>query len=502
MQEIQKNNSKVCSKNRSEMRSENLVWRINNMVPADLSFGTGNVKENPINRDLKDIAEGKKKTRQLLDLFAVSVTPVIAENGWEIMEKSDPENPKKIGIGRDLSPELLDWYYTDSYGVDQRAKNYSHMILKLPRDFFAWFFEAFDYLEVDLEKPKDIGGGEGYTNGVKYQLFSRGEKEDKKRGCIQFRYFDPDSEASKKNGDKYISKSAYSPDARVANYIRQKINIKLTGDGLQELRCRGLLLRFLFDLEFWFREPVVTMYDMALDLFNYGFKPLYFAKLAEKGKFLSRSSLNVMGHIENPTVYIGNYKATRTVMIYDKLTESRAGDGIADEPELIEAVEKSPRNTYVRVELHMGRKEHEADQSFRSLIGTLWHDVRHGLSMKEAARIFQERFSALMLKLVSEKCRFLTERRKEKNNERIPTDPLWKQILNAIGEAPADFAFKRPRLTLTERKENFKYRSIGGIGLFLDILREEGPEALDEFFRDVAEFVRQRAEREECQGWL
>lgn len=470
------------------------VSRINNMVPADLTLESETesekVKESPKNAALKAISAGLRTTRQLIDLFAVSVSPIISNFGWEIGRYEDPEHWQKVSINRDMTPERQGWTYTDKQGVRREAVTRDNMTLLMPDEFIAWFFtRAFPYLDVDMATREDIGGGEGYTGGQRYQLFSADGKDDR-RGRIQFRYFDPESDAAKARGrGGYVSKSAYTKNGAEANYIRQKINIKLTGDGLQELRTRNLLTRFLLDLYFRFRDPAVTMYDIATDFFNYGAMPKYFYDLADAGKVLTRSSINAYGPIEDPTVYIGKYKQSRTVMIYDKRAEVKQ-PGKADEPDLLAAVDAREGNTWVRVEVHVARKEHEAEQSWDYIIGTLWHDVRHGLPLATAQVIFEKRIGELMYKLVSEKARFLTVPRKGKNNERIPTDPAWQEILDAIASGPADFAFQRPVLTLNERMDALYYKR-GGRNLMTDYAREYGIDALrrvlDDWLRDITD---------------
>lgn len=471
------------------------VSRINNMVPADpipeSETESEKVKECPKNAALKAISAGTRMTRQLIDLFAVSVSPIISNFGWEIGKYSDSEHYQKVSINRDMTPEHLGWTYTDKQGVRREAVTRDNMTLLMPDEFIAWFFaRAFPYLAVDMTTREDIGGGEGYTGGQRYQLFSADGKDDK-RGRIQFRYFDPTSDAAKARGKGgYVSKSAYTKSGAEANYIRQKINVKLTGDGLQELRTRNLLTRFLLDLYFWFRDPAVTMYDIATDFFNFRVMPKYFYDLADAGKVLTRSSINAYGPIENPTVYIGKYKQTRTVMIYDKRAEVKQ-PGKADEPDLLTAVDAREGNTWVRVEVHMARKEHEAEQSWDYIIGTLWHDVRHGLPLATAQVMIENRLGQLAYKLISEKARFLTVPRKDdKHNDRIPTDSAWQDILDGIASGPADFAFQRPVLTLNERMNALYYKR-GGRNLMTDYAREYGVDALrrvlDDWLRDITD---------------
>lgn len=470
------------------------VGRINNMVPADpiLESETESekLKECPKNAALKAISAGTRTTRQLIDLFAVSVSPIISNFGWEIGRYEDPEHWQKVSINRDMDPEHQGWTYTDKQGVRREAVTRDNMTLLMPDEFIAWFFtQAFPYLDVDTATREDIGGGGGYTGGQRFQLFSAGGKDDK-RGWIQFLYFDPESDAAKARGKGgYVSKSAYTKSGAEANYVRQKINIKLTGDGLQELRARNLLTRFLLDMYFRFRDPVVTMYDIATDFFNYGIMPKYFYDLADAGKVLTHSSINAYGPIEDPTVYIGKYKQTRTVMIYDKRAEVKQ-PGKADEPDLLAAVDAREGNTWVRVEVHVARKEGEAAQSWDYIIGTLWHDVRHGLPLDTAQTIIEKRLGQLAYKLISEKVRFLTVRRKDKHNDRIPTDTAWQDILDGIASAPADFAFMRPVLTLDERINALYYKR-GGRNLGLLYARERGIDALrrvfDDWLRDITD---------------
>jgi len=72
----------------------------------------------------------------------------------------------------------------------------------------------------------------------------------------------------------------------------------------------------------------------------------------------------------------------------------------------------------------------------------------------------------------------------------------WELILNTISKTKSDFAFERPELTLDERMNNFKYKSLGGTNLFKDIIEERGRNALREFFIDLENYAFELHQRE------
>lgn len=416
------------------------INHINNMVGADLTTNPDRV--NGI-KALDDISTLKKFSRILLDLFAVSLNPKIPKNGWVVTNKKGKKMNEKTWEIEET--EALDW------------KPSGELVVFMPDDFFKHFQKMFsDLIEFDNDY-KDIGGGDGFNTGRRYTIKDTS-------GAVQFRYFDPE----KSDKDNYASGS---PEE---NYARQKINLKITGDGLQVLRSKGILVRFLKRLYQTF-ECDVTMFDIACDLFNYNLVPNDFHKLYLRKKYTGQAKLNVMGEAFNPTVYIGSYKGSRTIMLYDKLQESK-DKGKSDEPELVEALEEVGGNWF-RLEQHFSREQKEAKQAFDYL-----------MMGENIESIFEERLSNFLRQQVERKCRFLSSPRKEKNNERIKTHKKWELILGGISETKSDFAFNRPKLTLDERMDNFKYRSLGGGNLFMDIIEERGREVLNEFLMEVAEY--------------
>lgn len=424
----------------SEINDENLNkkvegYHINNMVGVNL---ISNRLQPSYGGALEGLKKIEKVSRILLDLFAVSINPKTVKNGWKI-EKSKTEK----------------WDWKPRGKLDNL----------LPDDFFKHFIKTFsEIIELDNEYH-DIGGGEGYNAGRKYTIKDT-------NGTIQFRYFDP-SQADPDT--KYASGSPEN------NYFRQKINMKITGDGLQELRHRGVLVQFLKKLYEQY-ECEVTMFDIACDMFNYGLVPKEFADLYRDYKYIGRSKVNVMGDVFNPTVYIGKYKGARTIMLYDKLQEAK-DKSKSDEPELVEALEETNGNWF-RLEQHFSRDQKEASQAFNYLM----LDVLDAKDEK-LDDIFNRNLSMFLKQQVSAKCRFLSKRRTEKNTERIKTHKRWQMILDILGDTMSDFAFERPVLTLDERMMNFKYRSLGGKQLFVDIIAERGRLALVEFLADIAEYA-------------
>lgn len=422
-----------------------VVNHINNMVGADL---TSKPHEPNSIKGLEGIKNLKKMSRILLDLFAVSLNPKIPKNGWFVTNKKSKKMDEKT------------WEIEETDTLDWRPRG--ELVTFMPADFFDYFQKTFkDLIDLD-EEFKDIGGGDGFNAGRRYTIKDTS-------GAIQFRYFDPEKA---KDDVTYVTGS---PEE---NYVRQKIHLKITGDGLQVLRSRGLLVTFLKKLYQTF-ECNVTMFDIACDFFNYGIKPNDFHKLYLRKKYVGHSKLNVMGEAFNPTVYIGKYKNARTIMLYDKLQENKDKGG-SDEPELVEALEEAGGD-WLRLEQHFSRSQDEAKQAFDYL-----------MIDKDIENVFEERLSKFLRQQVEGKCRFLSSPKKEKNNERIKTHRKWEVILGGISETKSDFAFARPALTLDERMANFKHKSLGGINLFMDIIAERGRPALNRFLIEVAEYSNEK----------
>ena len=186
-----------------------------------------------------------------------------------------------------------------------------------------------------------------------------------------------------------------------------------------------------------------------------------------------------MGEAFNPTVYIGKYKGARTIMLYDKLQENKDKGG-SDEPELVEALEEAGGD-WLRLEQHFSRDQKEAKQAFDYIIAD-----------KDIENVFEERLSTFLRQQVERKCRFLSSPKKKDQNQRIKTHKKWELILGGISETKSDFAFERPVRSLDERMANFKYKSLGGSKLFMDIIAERGRPALNKFLMDVAEYSNQK----------
>ena len=427
--------------NRQNTEEIEAVYHINNMVGNNPTLdldGANSIKA------LERIKTKEKVTRILLDLFAVSLNPKIPENGWAVTNKKVKKINEKTWEIEETN--TLDW------------KPQGRLVTLMPADFFNHFGKTFADL-VDLDDNfKDIGGGEGFNAGRRYTIKDT-------EGAIQFRYFDP------KQAKEGVTYASGSPEK---NYVRQKINLKITGNGLQVLRSKGVLVTFLKRL-YQTYECDVTMFDVACDFFNYGIKPNDFHRLYLEKKYIGKSALNVMGEAFNPTVYIGAYKGARTIMLYDKLQETKDKSG-SDEPELVEALDEVGGD-WLRLEQHFSRDQKEAKQAFDYLM--MGSDIENN---------FEDRLSKFLKQQVERKCRFLSSPRKAKHNERIKTHKKWESILSGISETKSDFAFERPARTLDERMANFKYRSLGGSKLFMDIIAERGRPALDEFLMEVADY--------------
>ena len=475
----------INDKNKEKIRGV----RISNTVPVNLTFSKNQVPKSLSEQWLDAISRGKQKNRLLIDWFSVSLSPIIAPCHWKLIENHRGDTlDEYIKVPTDYSgdPEILGTYY--KRGELKLMTHYFNMKFMTPDEFFEWFFKEFDFLDVARNedgtlKFEDVGGGQGFNAGRAYEIFSsdRGNGEDVKNPKLIFRYFDPyKTEGKHIEGDNYKAKSAYTKNKAEANYVRQKINMTLSGNALQGLREHGVFMHFFRYLYKCFRDPVVTRFDGTLDLFNYGFKPKYFADLAEKNKYLGRSRLNVAGNIHNPSVYIGAFKKSRTIMIYDKQAENKDKTE-ADEPALLDAVNALDTNTWTRCEQVFTSHEDEANQVFNRLIGDTWLDETHEVRKDDESGYceFIGGLGTILKTTFDKKCRFLKKPKKDKNNERIGTDKNWQLILDKLSEADSGFTFNRPKLTLDERYDNFIYRSLGGPKLFADIYDVKGEAGLD-----------------------
>lgn len=449
---------KIITEKRTGSESEE--YHINNMVGARLRISEKNnekrVKESCNDGVLSRLKSGKKTNRILLDLLAVSVTPKRAERNWRMIDTKEENSVMLMKRGMfDFKPNGK----ITELGVDE---------------FFEFFKKEFEGILDISEKYEEFGGGGvGFNDGRVYTL---GESSAK----INFRFFNPDKAE--------FDDGHYKSGSRFDNYLRQKINIKLTGDGLQYLRSQGNLVKYILKLYELFPSDA-TMFDVALDLFNYNQIPRYYFKQHEKKRYLSRSTLNIFGDADNMTVYIGEFKGARTIMMYDKLQESRDSEK-SDEPELVKVLEET-EGDWFRLEQHFSNNRREAEQAFGYIVYTMLQEREPG---DDLDRRFIDLLSAFLRKSVEEKCRFLSEPRKERNNIRIKTDKKWDEILNAIETVDIDFAFMRPEVTLEQRMKNFKYKSIGGNQFHLDVIEGLGEVGYMEFMMEVGRHHLERAE--------
>lgn len=403
---------------------------INNMGGERLESDSILPHETLSDRALKAISDGNEFSRVLLDLFAVSITPKIKNS-------------------------------------------------ELPLDYFLeYFFGIFnDLFEIDTFDFLDMStSGGGYNALRKYSLPDG--------STIQFRFFDPSK--SKLSDSDYISGSAFK------NYVRQKVNLKLTGNSLQFLRSKGILGVFLKRLFKTFQDLTVTMFDATADFFNYDLQTNYFVNLYQKNQVSTKSTFKVVGDPFNPSVYVGAFKGARTIVMYDKLTENKDKEE-SDEPQLFKALE-SCDGSWLRVEQHFTGDHKEANQIFRNLILKI-------ISVDDD--LIDSTLSENLAKLLSgqllNKVRFLSKPKKKKNNELIPTDEKWQMILDTISNIKETFAFQRPILTLEEKKQNFKQFSIGGGKLFAEIREVEGNEKLMQFVNEVTDYQIAKQNEKEIQ---
>lgn len=429
-----------------ELDKTMIATHINNMGGVAINKSTEKVQNSSQNRLLLDISKKQRKSRLLIDLFACSISPIISRNGW-----------------RKVSLKTVDEDWNETSKIERRPKGKLEYLLI--DDFLAFFFEKTnEYFNCDIEKYEELGGGDGFNAGRKYQLGNTSS-------YIQFRFFDP----KKATADKYQSGSA------VDNYFRQKINIKLTGDGLQTLREQKVLNDFFVRLYQVF-EPTVTMFDLTLDMFNYVFLPKYFGDLYVENKYSGRSRVNSFGDMNNPTIYIGEYKSARTIMMYDKMTEA-IDKNKSDEPDLLEALKKN-NGSWFRLEQHYARDNKEAEQVFDSLMDGIYDDPT---KLSNVDGLIQKRMAEMLRLNVENKCRFLSKVKPDININRVPNDKKWNLILKTISETKSDFAFVRPELTLEEKKYNFIHLNMGGKKLFNLVVEKEGESSLRKLFSDAVE---------------
>lgn len=471
-------------------------YHINNMVATSPIQNTDKARYDALN----SIKKHEKKERILVDWISVSLSPLVSTSGFKLVHSDDGNI--KVPADFDPDPEFVQLYSDNDYTHTEKIfKRYNNLEVKQPDDFFDWFFDIFNFLDVEKDSAgnyvyEEVGAGKGYNAGRMYKIFShdKNEGENVELAKLHFRFFDPNDE--KVLTKEYRSRSAYVEDPAVANYIRQRISLSLTGNALQALREHDVFFKFIFKLYRFFLEPSVTRFDATLDLFNYGFKPKYFFNLYNKNRYLSRSRMNVVGDADNPTIYIGQFKQSRTLMIYDKVAENK-DKYEADEPELLEAVESNSKNTWVRFEQIFTGKQKEATQVFDHLVGDLWLNDMLYTNSDDVEHVFYGRLAGLLRNEFSKKCRFL-KKPCDSHSERIDNDKRWQSVLDVLSSVNSDFTFKRPELTLEERKKNFICRSLGGPKLFADILEIEGRDALHDFFRQVEEradeIVKQREE--------
>lgn len=438
---------------------------------------------------LDDIRNNFKKSRLLVDYLSVSITPEVSVSGWKFLDENEASRivPNEI----DTNPEFVEM--KRKFGETKTYKKYKNVELYLPERFLTYFFDTFSFLGVRKESGsyvyEETGAGLGYNTGRRYRLFDYSDDRVTQAhlGYIGVFYFDPDAEDVLPD-EAYASRSPYAGNNAEANYVRQRVRFELSGNALQALRAHGVFMDFILGLYKFFGDISVSRFDATIDMFNYGFRPIYFANIEKKGRMISRSKLNVMGANENPTIYIGEMHKSRTLMMYDKAAENK-DKRESDEPELLEAVKANNKNVWLRCEQTFSGKEKQATQAWAFLVGRLW-DMN--LERSEASRIFYENLAQFMRLEFSEKCRFLKSKKAEghgAHNERIKTDKNWQAILDAICDTPANFTFMRPDLTLEEKMFNFVYRGLGGNNFLLEVRRALGASGLSRLLIDKQEHI-------------
>ena len=400
-----------------------------------------------------------QKTRLLLDYFTVTITPKKSKNDWDFIENIGNDNIKKFGK-YDFRPK-------------GKIKELSHD--EFFNFFIDYFGDLFDFSE-KFEETKGGGGDGGYNYGRIYKL---GETS----ALVHFKTFNPE------NSKAYKDYSAGSPHNQ---FVRQKVMFDLSGDALQYLRSKGRLLKFILRLYKTF--PVtVTKFDIAMDYFNYNLTPKYFADLYQSDYYTGLSKVNGTGDIKEPTVYIGAYKGNETVMLYDKILESKDKNN-SDEPELLKLLEDTGGDWF-RLEQHYSNDKRSAEQAFGFIVYTLLEDIKINYDIELR---FIELMSSLLYKRLSlpRKPRFLSQKRRDRNNSRIPTDRRWQLILDEIEKVDIDFAYERPELTLQERMDNYKYKVLGGTNLFNDVMDELGFEKYIDWMNEVTLYHVERRKNE------
>ena len=478
--------------------------RMSNTVPANSKKEVEKRPQTPTESAitaLEKIKKNERENRVFLDWLSLSLSPLISPSGWKILAAAGDDG-EDIKVPYEMDNNEAREFVMTNDGTQYRK--YSNLEVLKPDEFFKWFFDtAFTFLGVDSDDYKEGGSGEGYNASRTYTLLSKQKTEIKnyKPTTIMVRYFDPEGATVGKQSQYYNMQSAYADDLPTINYIRQKVNFVFSGDALQALRENNIFIRFLLTLYGRFHTVNVTRFDATLDLFNYtDINTPYFCKLYARDRFLSRSKFNATGDPFEPTVYIGQFKQNRTIMIYNKLLESTRVDENdkpikkPDEPELLEAVKSNDKNTWLRCEQVYTNKDKEASQTLAHLVGHRWPELNVYGDENDRQKLYDEvqtdftnRLSKLMHDRFAEKCRFLAKKKTSNKNhlDRIANDKKWQTILDVLENPGDSFTFARPVLTLEDRKRNFVLRSQGGKNLYLDVLEIEGADALQEMLNDA-----------------
>lgn len=384
-------------------------------------------------------------TQEIQNKGVCNFSPHIYNMGCEIALSDPTKLQKRLIDGVETTRALIDKLVLSLYPVTM-SENMVELFIKEVQDFLSKYFK------LDYDAGLRVGSGYGYNFGIAYEVL------DKRDTKIVLKYFDPS--LTDKDDACYIAGS------KLKNFWRQGVQVQITGNACQLLRHNGLMRVFMQDVVDCFPSFGVSQLDLTLDVFNSkesDLCPRYFFDLYRKGCYSGWAKLSVIGDALQPTVYIGKYKSNRSIMLYDKKLEN-SDTGKVDEPEIFAAC-----YSWFRAEVHCTRDEKVAQNIFEYL-----------LSVPEGD--FYKAIAGSAKKIVESKCRFLEYKKQEGMTiSRIPTDKVWQYLLNFFDSADMDFADDRKDLSLEERKENFKNRSIGGASLLQDILLYEGRQSLVDF---------------------
>lgn len=287
-----------------------------------------------------------------------------------------------------------------------------------------------------------------------------------------------------KGKDVYIFIRYYEDEVKSKNALnKQRVQVDLSGNPLTYLRANKQILSFLNSIEKLF-DISVTRIDITMDdmvgkeaqipkFYNTESITKRYQKLYDDGYFAGHSKVYSMGESKNPTIYIGKFRAHKTLTIYDKLQEARDSRK-CDEPELMNELSKM-----IRYEFMIKNNRGDSNQVLEYILGCSCEDELN----KVIGKIHQE----LMLR----KVKFLKGKKTSYGQARdYELDPMWDMILNdAEGLPTLQFSSHRAiKADLAARADKFVTRNIGGAKFVSDYINEMGMKAFNLLLIEAEEY--------------